>query len=250
MDEVQFWPSRDPIGENGGVKLYGFVGNDGVNSSDYLGLATKEEKERLRGDRNTQNKMNRIENRVNKSNKLTTQGIATRANSGAASLNESSSRADKFASGVAGAAEIVTSLTRTIADKAYAKEAEQKCIELAAQDPDFGKPGCCRASCQLVFIRYIQPHGQPLAWEPRRVTYNKCRSCDQNDTKGDGVYVTALIRGGVPSSDRVMKGWPFDLYEEAGESRSFHMREMCIDLSLSAPGRGAVKPPAPGPVIP
>ena len=31
------WPSRDPIGERGGVNLYGFVGNDGVNDSDYLG---------------------------------------------------------------------------------------------------------------------------------------------------------------------------------------------------------------------
>ena len=32
------WPSRDPIGERGGVNLYGFVGNDGVNRLDYLGL--------------------------------------------------------------------------------------------------------------------------------------------------------------------------------------------------------------------
>jgi|GEM_PF-2787027 len=33
------WPSRDPIQESGGLNLYGFVGNDGVNSWDYLGLA-------------------------------------------------------------------------------------------------------------------------------------------------------------------------------------------------------------------
>ena len=31
------WPSRDPIGERGGVNLYGFVGNDGVDSVDILG---------------------------------------------------------------------------------------------------------------------------------------------------------------------------------------------------------------------
>jgi RHS repeat-associated protein len=31
------WPSRDPIEEQGGVNLYGFVGNDGVNAWDYLG---------------------------------------------------------------------------------------------------------------------------------------------------------------------------------------------------------------------
>jgi len=32
------WPSRDPIGENGGVNLYEFVGNAGVNKWDYLGM--------------------------------------------------------------------------------------------------------------------------------------------------------------------------------------------------------------------
>ncbi len=33
------WPSRDPIEEEGGVNLYGFVGNGGVNGVDVLGLA-------------------------------------------------------------------------------------------------------------------------------------------------------------------------------------------------------------------
>jgi len=32
------WLSMDPIEEEGGVNLYGFVGNDGVNKWDYLGL--------------------------------------------------------------------------------------------------------------------------------------------------------------------------------------------------------------------
>ncbi|MBK1881425.1 hypothetical protein JIN85_03295 [Luteolibacter pohnpeiensis] len=32
------WPSRDPIEERGGVNLYGFVRNDGVNEVDELGL--------------------------------------------------------------------------------------------------------------------------------------------------------------------------------------------------------------------
>jgi RHS repeat-associated protein len=31
------WPSRDPIEEEGGINLYGFVGNDGVNWWDLLG---------------------------------------------------------------------------------------------------------------------------------------------------------------------------------------------------------------------
>jgi RHS repeat-associated protein len=32
------WPSRDPIGERGGMNLYEFVGNSGVNKLDKLGL--------------------------------------------------------------------------------------------------------------------------------------------------------------------------------------------------------------------
>jgi hypothetical protein len=35
--QVGRWMSRDPIAENGGLNLYGFVGNDGVNHVDILG---------------------------------------------------------------------------------------------------------------------------------------------------------------------------------------------------------------------
>lgn len=36
------WPSRDPIEEEGGINMYGFVGNDGANRKDYLGMAIVE----------------------------------------------------------------------------------------------------------------------------------------------------------------------------------------------------------------
>jgi RHS repeat-associated protein len=36
--ELGRWPSEDPIGEQGGINLYGMVANDPVNSSDELGL--------------------------------------------------------------------------------------------------------------------------------------------------------------------------------------------------------------------
>jgi hypothetical protein len=36
---IPLWPSRDPIGERGGLNLYGFVGNNGVNWWDRLGLS-------------------------------------------------------------------------------------------------------------------------------------------------------------------------------------------------------------------
>jgi hypothetical protein len=36
---VRDWPSRDPIGERGGINLYGMVGNDTLGRVDFLGLA-------------------------------------------------------------------------------------------------------------------------------------------------------------------------------------------------------------------
>ena len=41
------WPSRDPIEEEGGVNLYGFVGNNGVNRFDFNGLHGLEPYDRL-----------------------------------------------------------------------------------------------------------------------------------------------------------------------------------------------------------
>jgi RHS repeat-associated protein len=35
------WPSKDPVGERGGINLYGMCGNDTVLNIDYLGLAIK-----------------------------------------------------------------------------------------------------------------------------------------------------------------------------------------------------------------
>jgi len=35
---IPCWPSRDPIEEDGGMNLYGFVGNDGTDWTDTLGL--------------------------------------------------------------------------------------------------------------------------------------------------------------------------------------------------------------------
>jgi len=32
------WPSRDPIGERGGMNLYGYTANNGINKIDILGL--------------------------------------------------------------------------------------------------------------------------------------------------------------------------------------------------------------------
>gem|GEM_PF-1287442 len=41
MPELGRWQTRDPLGEKGGINLYGFVGNEPVGSWDYLGKAVR-----------------------------------------------------------------------------------------------------------------------------------------------------------------------------------------------------------------
>ena len=41
MSRVSYWPSRDPIGGNGGVNLYGFCYNNTFSWYDYLGWNPK-----------------------------------------------------------------------------------------------------------------------------------------------------------------------------------------------------------------
>ena len=37
---IPYWPSRDPIGERGGMNLYGFIRNEGIGRYDILGMFT------------------------------------------------------------------------------------------------------------------------------------------------------------------------------------------------------------------
>jgi RHS repeat-associated protein len=47
--ETGRWPSRDPIGERGGLNLYGFVENNAVNRWDLLGLTRQTHSGRIGG---------------------------------------------------------------------------------------------------------------------------------------------------------------------------------------------------------
>jgi uncharacterized protein RhaS with RHS repeats len=41
------WPSRDPLEEQGGINLYGFIGNNPINLFDLLGLMSEHNAERF-----------------------------------------------------------------------------------------------------------------------------------------------------------------------------------------------------------
>ena len=58
------WPSRDPIGEEGGVNLYGFVDNHALSEHDFLGLAdefSEELQQRRRDAENHQKENEKLE---------------------------------------------------------------------------------------------------------------------------------------------------------------------------------------------
>jgi RHS repeat-associated protein len=41
------WPNRDPIGEEGGANIYAFIGNNGINGLDFLGLEEQKKKKTI-----------------------------------------------------------------------------------------------------------------------------------------------------------------------------------------------------------
>lgn len=102
--ETGRWLNRDPIEEQGGVNLYGFVGNDGVNWLDYLGWQTLKNHPKNKTPKgmkvppgNQGPKINQpnytnpnwknvqqMSNKANKQNQNTTTAISVNANKGAA----------------------------------------------------------------------------------------------------------------------------------------------------------------------
>ena len=56
------WPSRDPIEERGGVNLYGFVGNDGVDEIDIFGLKESHFQRKNREAKEAKEAQEKIEN--------------------------------------------------------------------------------------------------------------------------------------------------------------------------------------------
>jgi RHS repeat-associated protein len=75
------WSSRDPIEEEGGMNLYGFVGNNGIDFFDMLGEKKgkvnggKQRKERKRKDSQRENQENKEHNRNKRKNKETEDDI-------------------------------------------------------------------------------------------------------------------------------------------------------------------------------
>ena len=72
------WPSRDPIEERGGKNLYGFVGNDGVEQFDYLGL---ESPPSVANDANNLEHKNEIESIANELSKMCSSPCSQRCSS-------------------------------------------------------------------------------------------------------------------------------------------------------------------------
>jgi RHS repeat-associated protein len=146
------WPSRDPIQEDGGYNLYGFVYNSSIDWFDDLGHEPRSQKEEKRRQRRIDNSNGRNRNK--------TQGIANKANRGAAALDEAASRPANTA---AAAANVVQEVQDWISDfQGYLslRDLQKRCDELAAKRKAAEGWTSCRACCLYTYLAPDTPSGR------------------------------------------------------------------------------------------
>ena len=143
------WPSRDPIGEEGGLNLYGFVYGDSLNYFDYLGNESRAAQNAQRSTRNQVNQQNRGNNQANSQNANTTNGIAQNANRGAATYDEAASAPGNAASALASIVDNIREF-QAVLDKNRAMATFTKvagalpsvCAKQKSEHPNPAKDGC------------------------------------------------------------------------------------------------------------
>ena len=147
FDRIPFWPSRDPIGERGGVNLYGFNFNAPIARFDDFGHESREQREATRRARNRANEEGRINNRNTEKTRNVTDGMNRNSPT---SIGEARDEASRRARGVGAAVDAVKEVQDWISDiQGYLKIAdiEKKCDELAEKRKAEEGWTSCRACC-------------------------------------------------------------------------------------------------------
>jgi RHS repeat-associated protein len=143
------WPSRDLIGEIGGLNLYEFVFNDPNGWFDNLGNQPTQQQNEQRRQRNTDNSNGRNTNATNARDANTTRATAGRANSGSAATAEAAGAAGNRASGVAGAPGLLVDILKGLHAIINHSKLDSACGALATaafeSDPDLCEV-CCLVS--------------------------------------------------------------------------------------------------------
>ena len=177
------WPSRDPIEEEGGINLYGFVYNDPYTWYDFLGgrpgVPPGNQGPGIYQDNNTM---------------PNTGPVATRGNQPAA-LDEGASRPTNRAAAAAAAAEEAEKFIRGQADEEAMSEAVSSCEELLANSSCKGP--LCPNSCTVTFRRRFDPGGTPLGEEFITSKARPCKSCNQEDDPSSGSSLTSVGGPGI-----------------------------------------------------
>jgi RHS repeat-associated protein len=181
------WPSRDPIGERGGVNLYGFNYNSPVDRFDDLGHESRTQRE---ANRNTRNQANQ-EGRRNNQNAATTEEIANRANN--------NNRKGQNAGEAIGeeAIEQLGSLSQEQAEKL----AKEKCDELLKESNC--TKGCRSCKWSIHGVQAVQGGAAGVVQWYVSGADVKCKSC--SDRLGDELK-SALENPG-PSMSSVDQNW-------------------------------------------
>jgi RHS repeat-associated protein len=190
------WPSRDPIEERGGVNLYGFVGNDGVNRIDRLGLESAEEQKHKSRERHIDNRVNRVtrENIRHVSN--------IRGNTPAPSSNPTTRPTD-FPSAAVEIMIYGVNVSRRLGDIRAYDLAVAECAKLL-KDSSCGA-GC--NSCDVQYMRRSNDAGSLMAREFKTAVGRACFRCGEPRPPG----ISPMGGDGFPP-EMVMKVAPVGVY--------------------------------------
>jgi len=140
---IPYWPSRDPIGEQGGVNLYGFAYNIPIGWFDDLGNESRQQSVEKANDANRANIDGRNSNKTN--------AIENRANQGSAALDEAASAAANGASALANLPGLVLDWTGDYQGLSKILSIEKSCAELAKKRAKELGWKACPACCILAF---------------------------------------------------------------------------------------------------
>jgi RHS repeat-associated protein len=228
------WPARDPIEEDGGVNLYGFVGNDGINWWDRLGWDPQGPTQNGNGSWQSPPGTGRRfvsppSNNVTPSNSIDpSRGIQ------GGGPNSPSERGSSTATGagdaVAGAAEITANLVRIGADDAAEDNARTECEKILASTPCKG--ALCPNSCRVSYIRHSNPSNVPLSRIFKYAVARPCKSCAQSDDPGASISSTG--GPGFPPGTKIkvpQVGVIPPIYTDS-VNNSFSVENDCLDIVI------------------
>ena len=197
------WINRDPIEEEGGLNLYGFVLND-KNLWDYLGRDPQGPTLDVRGRWHQEGSGYYIPDPTANISPRNSIDPSTGQRNSPARGNPVEPSSPKGDTAIA-IAEAIVDKASEIAEAIDEQRAKEACRRLASSFTGSCKAGCNR--CIVTFTKLIMPHGQKLPWKYWNAQYNPCIKCGEKQPEGyypissEGNYLptdTHLNNKGVP----------------------------------------------------